>query len=156
MHPLRAGYVTSLLLFSVLVTGCSHIGINGSRPLNIDRYAEYMWGKLPGRYVGLKNPLPESTENIADGEMLYQRQCMVCHGASGKGDGPAGKTLIPRPENLAFTRRLPIATDTFFFWTLSEGGESLGTRMPAFGERLSDREIWQITHYIKSGFDLLG
>ncbi|MEN8170195.1 MAG: cytochrome c [Pseudomonadota bacterium] len=130
--------------------------INGSRPLNIDRYAQYMWGKIPGKYVGLKNPLPESTENIANGKTLYQGQCLVCHGASGKGDGPAGKTLVPRPANLAFTRRLPIATDIFFFWTMSEGGKSLGTEMPSFGERLSEGEIWQITHYINNGFDIHG
>jgi mono/diheme cytochrome c family protein len=26
--------------------------------------------------------------------------------------------------------------------------------MPAFGERLSDKEIWQITHYINAGFNV--
>ena len=156
MFPLRTATVISLLLFSMLMTGCSHFGINGSRPLNIDRYTQYMWGEIPEKYVDLKNPLPVSADNIANGKLLYQRQCLVCHGASGKGDGPAGKTLSPRPANLAFTRRLPIATDTFLFWTLSEGGKSFGTGMPAFGERLSDKEIWQIMHYINSGFDIHG
>ena len=71
---------------------------------------------------------------------------------SGSGDGPLGKQLLPQPANLALTRRLPIATDAFFYWTLSEGGQPFGTAMPAFGERLSDTEIWQITHYVNAGF----
>jgi len=37
---------------------------------------------------------------------------------------------------------------------LSEGGKPFGTAMPAFGKQLSDKEIWQITHYINSGFTI--
>ena len=81
-------------------------------------------------------------------------QCLACHGESGDGDGLAGKQLIPSPANLAFTRRLPLATDSFFFWTISEGGETIGSAMPAFGDQLSDEEIWQVTHYINAGFNI--
>jgi mono/diheme cytochrome c family protein len=113
---------------------------------------QYIRGNIPNQYADLTNPLPASTENISTGKRLYQTHCQECHGVSGKGDGMAGKSLAPRPANLALTRRLPIATDTFLFWTLSEGGAKFGTAMPAFEERLSAREIWQITHYINAGF----
>ena len=151
---LRAPYTLSLLLsaMAIAMAGCQHIDINDSNSLFIGRYTQYMRGNIPEQYVDLKNPLPTSTENIASGKKLYEAQCMVCHGASGDGDGPAGKQLVPRPADLAFTRRFPIATDAFFFWTMSEGGKPFVTAMPAFGERLSDKEIWQITHYINSGF----
>ena len=152
MLSLRASYTLSLLLPAITITGCQHIGINDQDSLFVDRYTQYMRGNIPKQYADLINPLPASTENISDGKNLYQTQCQVCHGASGGGDGPAGKQLVPHPANLAFTRRLPIATDAFFFWTLSEGGQLFGTAMPAFGERLSDKEIWQVTHYINSGF----
>lgn len=81
-------------------------------------------------------------------------QCLACHGESGDGGGLAGKQLVPSPANLAFTRRLPLATDSFFFWTISEGGETIGSAMPAFGDQLSDEEIWQVTHYINAGFNI--
>ncbi len=147
----RKTYTLLLLLPTMAVTGCQHIGITHSDSLFISRYTQYIRGNIPNQYAGLTNPLPASTENISAGKMLYQTQCQMCHGASGKGDGPAGKSLATRPANLALTRRLPVATDAFFFWTLSEGGTQFGTAMPAFGKRLSAEEIWQITHYINAG-----
>lgn len=152
MRPQRTGYVLSLLLPALAISGCGHLGTNDSNSLFIGRYTEYMLGDIPVRYADLKNPLPATSENISDGKKLYQTQCQLCHGASGRGDGQASRQLLPRPANLAFTRRTPLATDAFFFWSLSEGGKLLGTAMPAFRDRLSDREIWQITHYINTGF----
>jgi mono/diheme cytochrome c family protein len=34
------------------------------------------------------------------GQSLYKTRCAVCHGATGKGDGAAGKALNPKPTNL--------------------------------------------------------
>ncbi len=153
MLSLRALYKVSLLLLVMAATGCSHIGINESSSIFIGRYAEYMWGDMADQYADLSNPLPASAVNISYGEKLYQMQCLTCHGKAGDGDGSTGKQLLPSPANLAFTRRLPIATDTFFFWTISEGGKPFDSAMPAFGKRLSDKEIWQITHYINAGFN---
>ena len=153
MFSLRTRHKVSLVLLILVTTGCSHIGINESNSIFIGRYTEYMWGDMADQYADLNNPLPASPVNISDGEKLYQMQCMTCHGKAGHGDGLAGKQLVPSPANLAFTRSLPIATDTFFFWTISEGGKPFDSAMPAFGEWLSDKEIWQITHYINTGFN---
>ncbi len=152
MLSLRALYRLLLLLPAVAITGCQHIGINDSNSLFIGRYIQYMQGNIPDQYADLTNPLPASTENISKGKKIYQTQCQVCHGASGCGDGPAGKPLLPHPANLAFSRRLPVTTDAFLFWTLSEGGKPLGSAMPAFRDQLSVNEIWQIIHYINTGF----
>ncbi len=154
MLSLRSLYMISLLSLAMTASGCSHIGINESNSVFIGRYTQYMWGDIPNQYADLKNPLPASTVNLSDGKKLYQMQCLACHGESGKGDGLAGEQLVPGPANLMFTRRLPIATDAFFFWTISEGGKPFDSAMPAFGKWLSDEEIWQITHYINAGFKL--
>lgn len=154
MVSLRSQYTISLLLLVMAATGCSHIGINESSSIFIGRYTEYMLGDMADQYADLSNPLPASVVNISNGENLYQKQCLTCHGKAGDGDGLAGKQLVPRPANLAFTRRLPIASDAFFFWAISEGGKPFNSAMPAFGKRLSDKEIWQITHYINTGFNL--
>lgn len=141
-----------LLLMVMAITGCQHIGINESNSMFIGRYTEYMQGNIPEQYADLNNPYPALVENLVHGEKLYQAQCQMCHGESGQGDGIAGNQLRPRPANLSLTRRLPITTDAYYFWTLSEGGQSLGTAMPAFREQLSDKEMWQIIRYINTGF----
>jgi mono/diheme cytochrome c family protein len=150
----RMFYWLLLLFIIISSTACTHIGINESNSPFINRYTEYMLGKLPKQYEDLKNPLSASKENINAGKNLYQIQCVRCHGALGKGNGPIGELLTPQPANLTLTRRLPIATDKFLFWTLSEGGQRFNTAMPAFGQQLSDQEIWQLSLYINSGFTI--
>ncbi len=34
------------------------------------------------------------------GKVVYERYCMACHGARGKGNGPAAKSLTPPPADL--------------------------------------------------------
>ena len=152
--PLQFFYMPLLLVLTIIITGCQHVGINESNSLFIERYTDYILGNIPEKYSDLKNPLPNSKENISDGKNLYQTQCVVCHGILGEGNGSISQLLIPRPANLTLTRQLPIATDSFLFWTLSQGGQFYDTAMPKFVGRLSDKEIWQISLYINSGFTI--
>lgn len=152
MRSIYSPLILSMLILTMTIGGCTHIGFDVSDSLFIGRYTHYMIGNMPKKYAGLENPLPATTEHISDGKKLYLKECSACHGGSGEGDGAAGEQLLPHPANLSVTRRLPIATDAFLFWTLSEGGIQLGTAMPAFGDQLSNREIWQIAHYISTDF----
>ncbi|MFK5986769.1 MAG: cytochrome c [Pseudomonadota bacterium] len=149
---LRIAVLLLLLVHVFTLTGCQHIATDEPRGLFINRYTNYIFGKVPDSYSNLKNPLSISKENIAGGKIVYQQQCVMCHGKLGQGNGSIGKNLVPHPANLSFTRKLPINTDSFLFWTISEGGKSLGTAMPAFKEQLTDDEIWQVSSYINSGF----
>lgn len=42
--------------------------------------------------------------------------------------------------------------DAYNFWAVSEGGEPLGSSMPAFEEILTETERWQILLYLANGF----
>ena len=110
-----------------------------------------MGGGVPAPYAAMRNPLKPTKANIEAGRRLYAENCASCHGAKGYGDGEAGKELNPPPANIAFTVRMPIATDGFLMWTISEGGEKLGTAMPAFKDVLSAKERWQIILYLRHG-----
>ena len=154
MLSLRTFNLFLLLSLTITTSACTYIEINESNSPFIGRYTEYMLGKIPEQYAGLKNPLALSKENISAGKALYQSHCIMCHGVTGEGNGSISKSLDPQPANLTLTRRLPIATDAFLFWTLSEGGQQFNTAMPAFGEQLSDKEIWQLSLYINSGFTI--
>ena len=40
-------------------------------------------------------------ENIKKGKKLFEQNCIMCHGALGKGDGAAGIYLNPRPFDIS-------------------------------------------------------
>jgi copper transport protein len=97
----------------------------------------------------VRNPIPPTTESIQLGREIYADRCAVCHGASGRGDGPAAVTLQPRPADF----RVHLAaghTDAQLFDWLSNGFP--GTAMPAFKNELSVDERWHVLNYIKTSF----
>ncbi len=38
-------------------------------------------------------------DEYAQGKKLFSSHCQICHGANGKGDGPAASALDPKPAN---------------------------------------------------------
>lgn len=84
-----------------------------------------------------------------DATQQYDKNCKVCHGPSGKGDGPAGKMLKPPPADLATA--LKGKADADIAKVIKEGGKALGksTAMPAFGSKLTDDQIQAIVAYVK-------
>jgi len=137
------------LIFVSVALVC--LPLMGCQSLGFDRYSKYMMGKIPEQYVAQTNPLPLNEENILEGERLYREYCVLCHGVTGRGDGELSTQLSPRPANLILTRTLPIASDAFFIWTISEGGGPFDSDMPSFRGSLSKNQIWQITRYVKRG-----
>jgi copper transport protein len=93
------------------------------------------------------NPVPATAESIARGRMLFQNNCTICHGESGKGDGPAAATLEIPPANLY--DHIPYHPDTFFFNVISKG---LSGIMPAFEGQISEEDRWNILNYLRATF----
>lgn len=90
------------------------------------------------------NPTPDTPETVASGQAIYQRLCLVCHGARGAGDGPAAFTMNPRPLPLAV--HLPLHAPGEHFHWISEGIP--GTSMPGWRAQLSETERWQVLRYL--------
>src|SRR4051812_14506034 len=59
----------------------------------------------PGEASGPLNPLSSDEATVNAGRLLYQTNCAVCHGASGRGDGPVAIGLRPSPSD--FTQHMP-------------------------------------------------
>lgn len=92
------------------------------------------------------NPTPDTPETLAAGRGIYERLCLVCHGARGAGDGPAAFTMNPRPLDLRL--HVPLHAEGEHFHWINEGIP--GTAMPGFRSALSDTERWQVVRYIQS------
>ena len=94
------------------------------------------------------NPIAPNAESVAAGQALFSNYCVPCHGVFGKGDGPLGLTLNPRPADLTFHAIPGVHTDAQLFEWVSNGFP--GSRMPAFKGRLSDTDRWNLVNYIRT------
>ena len=74
------------------------------------------------------------TDRVARGRELYlQHGCAVCHGQSGRGDGPAAKTLTPPPRDFASPRHLVQgASEEAIADSIANGVDAPGSQMPPF------------------------
>jgi len=124
--------------------GCGMMGHS------MQRHRQAMMGGLPPAYRRLRNPYPADARVLSVGEDLYQANCAACHGERGLGDGPAAATLSPRPANLRWMARMPMASDGYLMWTISEGGAAFGSAMPAFKDSLSEEARWRIIRYLRT------
>ncbi len=116
------------------------------------RHHKFMHDGLPEAYRETKSTIEPSTTNVAAGRALYAQHCTECHGKTGMGDGEAVKGLSPSPALLVYLIKHPIAVDAYLLWSIAEGGKSFGSDMPAFKEKLSRDEIWNIVLYMRKGF----
>jgi mono/diheme cytochrome c family protein len=93
----------------------------------------------------------ELNGNAADGAETYAIQCASCHGAEGKGDGPAGQALTPSPTD--FTAQAIPAERAYN--VIAKGGmsEGLAATMPGFERTLEDQMIRDLTAYIQAFAD---
>jgi DMSO reductase family type II enzyme heme b subunit len=93
------------------------------------------------------------TGDVALGKQVYQVRCAGCHGADGKGDGPAAELLLPRPRDFTAgkykirTVTAPLATDQDLFRIITDGMP--GTSMPAW-KVLPERERRALVAYVKT------
>ena len=117
---------------------------------NIGRHMQGMMRYVPEPYNGMKNPLPAAPEVITKGALLYKENCSICHGPTGRGNGPAGENLSPRPSDLTHLIQMPLAKDDYLFWGISEGGKRFDTAMPSFNKILDEQARWQIIHYLRT------
>ena len=95
------------------------------------------------------NPVKSTGESIAVGRSLFLRNCSVCHGDTGRGDGPLAATLDVPPTD--FRVHIPFHSDEFFFLVMTNG---FGNVMPSFGDQLSEEERWHILNFLQSEFGI--
>ena len=93
-----------------------------------------------------KKPWIATPELVAKGKGVFEQQCVMCHGAGGKGDGVAGAGLNPKPRNFTVGEGWKNGNKpTGVFKTLTNGLN----QMPVFASLSSD-DRWALSHYVLS------
>jgi high-affinity iron transporter len=98
--------------------------------------------------TGLDLPLdeiPADPPSLARGRTIYQSTCSVCHGVTGRGDGPQAASLSPRPANLADAAPLRASSPLDFYRRVTIG--TAGTSMMPYEHLLSVEDRWAVATY---------
>ncbi|MCG6957757.1 MAG: cytochrome c [Gemmatimonadetes bacterium] len=109
-------------------------------------FATVVGKSTPG--LDLAAMLRATPQAVAKGKQAFGTYCTACHGANGKGDGPAASALTPAPRDFTsprgWTRGYTLAD---IFVSLTEGVS--GTGMGAFGT-LPPADRFALSHYVES------
>ena len=97
---------------------------------------------------GNVNPIPPNSESVTAGQAVFAVHCVPCHGETGKGDGPLGVVLNPRPADLSLHAVPGVHTDAQLYEWITDGFP--GSAMPAWKTRLSDTDRWNLVNFIRT------
>ncbi len=113
--------------------------------------SEYGDMRFPSEFVDPKDKNKVKPEVIANGTVLFQTQCIDCHGQNARGDGPYGKTMYPKANNLRDTATQNKSPGELY-WLIAHGINLTG--MPAWGTDYGgpngEKEIWMLVAYVRS------
>ena len=103
---------------------------------------------LPCGLLALPAPARAAAGDAANGKPIYNAQCVICHGKTGDGNGPVGKSLNPKPR--AFNAG-NLSPDNTLFKVIRKGGKANGLSkdMDAYPQ-FTDQQVWDLIAYIKT------
>jgi thiosulfate dehydrogenase len=151
------GFIAGIV-FTVLAAALAAYGMirTGVMPANADEAPPGIekWAARTSLHATLRrsapkvtDPLPSTDQNIIAGIKLYAQNCAVCHGDSGAHATNVAKGLYQNAPQLA-KDGVEDDPDGVTFWKLSHGIRWTG--MPSFGKSLSEKQLWQLTLFLKN------
>ncbi|MBI1946268.1 MAG: cytochrome c [Deltaproteobacteria bacterium] len=69
---------------------------------------------------------PAAGDPKAEADQIFATRCTVCHGATGKGDGPGAAALNPKPRDYSDAAWQKSITDDVLAKVILEGGQAIG------------------------------
>ena len=102
-------------------------------------WAQGEW-KAPADAKATKNPV----KGVGSAKKTVETNCVPCHGASGKGDGPAAAALPTKPADWT-SAKVQGETDGELFWKISNGRGP----MPPW-KSLPEKDRWEVVNYIRT------
>ena len=87
---------------------------------------------------------------VAQGQAIFKKYCVVCHGESGAGDGPAAAKMKQKPANLGDKALMSKLTDAQILTTIAQGKKTEGGAMPPFDKKLPEADRKLVLAFVRS------
>ena len=108
-------------------------------------YTQGGW-RIPAAVKNMPNPVATNSDAIGAGMMIYMDHCQNCHGEKGNGKGKKAPELSIAPADFTDPSRVGRQTDGELFWEITHGHRP----MPAFKDKLTNEERWQVVTFIRT------
>lgn len=116
---------------------CAAFGVFVARPAIEAAYPTSFWEPTQ----------PYAATSVVRGARFYAENCALCHGAGGKGDGPAAATLSVCPANLTEPHLFAHSEGDLYWWV--SHGKANGV-MPGFENVMSPSDRWDVINFIRA------
>jgi mono/diheme cytochrome c family protein len=111
-------------------------------------------GEPPSEFASLKDTVKLTYGALEAGKIIYTRECLICHGCAGRGDGIYAANLQPPPPDFGDgsygTEESPAVHGYGFFWRISEGLP--WSSMPSWRIHYGEDDIWRLVEYVTTYF----
>lgn len=102
---------------------------------------------VPEEAAAVPNPVDADASSLETGGALFATNCAICHGETGKGDGPTAETLDPKPADLS-QGHVQMLSDGALFYIISHGRPE--TPMPAWENVLDAEQRWHVVNFLRT------
>jgi putative copper export protein/mono/diheme cytochrome c family protein/peroxiredoxin len=92
-----------------------------------------------------RTPVPFDAASVANGEMLYSKNCVTCHGPQGKGNGILSRTLSTMLPDMLMEPHVEEHTAGDLYHWITFGMED--TDMPGYADDLAEEDRWDLVNF---------
>jgi mono/diheme cytochrome c family protein len=118
------------------------------------RRIDILHDENPYRKLEKENP-SSFAAHLENGRAVYYQNCVFCHGDDMRGDGLYAYGLDPIPANFNDPTTIGMLTETYLLWRIAKGGPGLpeegtpwNSAMPAWEDRLSEEQMWDVILFL--------
>lgn len=153
MKKFSLGFVIGILVLVVgsyffLISGALPVSTKGP-PLPLERWVadQALQAAMKGN-TDIESPYLGDPESLLAGAKIYKQNCAVCHGVPSSSATNIAKGMFPKPPQF-FNDNESVTDDEIgkIYWYAKNGIRLTG--MPGFIDTLSERELWQVSLFLK-------
>lgn len=146
------GFVAGLVVVIVIIASvlAIHHGFSArDTPSGAEKVMAHTMRSLavPSRAKNMKNPVPNTPENLQEATVHWADHCAFCHANNGSGDTEVGRNLYPKAPDMRLSDTQN-SSDGELYYTIKNGVRLTG--MPAWGSPGdADEDSWKLVYFIR-------